>query len=400
MGFLHRTWAEINLDNLVNNFKIIRKATKDTAKVLSVVKADAYGHGAVEVARTLEREGTDWFAVSNLEEALQLRRAGIKKPILVLGTTPAEYAYVLAKNDVTQAVYSPEYAAELSHSAVTQKAVVKIHIKIDTGMHRIGFNADDENSIADAIKACKMDGFDVEGVFTHFASADKDGDEDGSFTRLQFERFMGAIAKIEASGVKFRIRHCCNSAAILTKPEMHLDMVRAGIILYGMMPSGEIRYDGFKPVMSLKSAVSMVKTVRAGEDISYGRTYTAANDITVATVPIGYADGYIRAFAKGRVLVDGRFAKIVGRICMDQMMIDITGQDVKLGDTVTLFGRDGDNSISVEELSKLANTINYETVCTLSKRITRVYSRNGRIVSMTNLLSVKEDNCNEDYQVF
>lgn len=390
MNFLHRAWAQINLDNLINNFELIKRAAGGS-KVMSVVKADAYGHGAVEVARALESAGTDWFAVSNLEEGLQLRRADITRPILVLGTTPPEYASVLAVNNITQAVYCSEYAEQLSDFALREGVTVSVHIKLDTGMRRIGFNAADEDEISAAARACRLGGFEAQGIFTHFASADKDGDNDGTFTDRQFELFCRAVEKIESTGVKFKLRHCCNSAAALTRPEMRMDMVRAGIILYGLMPSKDVQAEGYKPVMSLHAAVSMVKTVAAGEDISYGRTYTAEHDMRVATVPIGYADGYLRAFSGARVIAGGGYAKVIGRVCMDQMMIDVTGLDVKAGDTVTLFGGDGTLSIPVEELSSLAGTINYETVSLLSKRITRVYIENGRQIGYTNLLTPKED---------
>ncbi len=389
MNFLHRAWAQINLDNLLNNFSLVRKAANGSM-VMSVVKADAYGHGAVEVARALSVAGTDWFAVSNLEEALELRLAGISEPILVLGTTPPEYAKELSDNNITQTVFCADYAAELARNATTAGVTVNIHIKLDTGMRRLGFNAADDDQIKQAIIACGLNGLNPEGVFTHFASADMDGDSDGAFTLSQYNLFCRAVDAIESSGIKFSLRHCSNSAATLTRPNMALNMVRAGIILYGLAPSEDVAIDGFKPVMSLHAAVSMVKSVKAGDQISYGRTYTAPYDITVATVPIGYADGYMRAFSGGRVIVGGRRANNVGRICMDQMMLDVTGLDVKVGDTVTLFGTDGDNEISVDELAKLAGTINYEIICLLSKRITRVYVEGGNEIGYKNLLNRKD----------
>ncbi len=389
MNFLHRAWAEINLDNLAHNFSLIKNAASQS-KIMSVVKADAYGHGAVEVATALSRAGTDWFAVSNVEEALQLREAGIAEPILILGTTPPEYAEILAKNSISQTVFCAEYAKELSKYATEAGVKINIHIKLDTGMRRLGFNAEAEDEVALAAAACKMGGLKPEGVFTHFASADRDGDTDGSFTKKQFELFKSAVAAIEAEGIAFELHHCSNSAATLTRPEMHMDMVRAGIILYGLAPSGEVAVDGFLPVMSLKAAVSMVKTVKRGDQISYGRTYTANKDITAATVPIGYADGYMRAFSGARAIIGGKYAENVGRICMDQMMLDVTGLDVKVGDTVTLFGVDGESAVSADELAHRAGTINYEIVCLLSKRITRVYIEGGNEIGYKNLLNRKE----------
>ena len=389
MNFLHRAWAQINLDNLTNNFALVRRAAGDSL-VMSVVKADAYGHGAVEVARALSQAGTDWFAVSNLEEALELRRAGIVEPVLVLGTTPPEYARVLADNNISQTVYCADYATELSQCASADGVLVNIHIKLDTGMRRLGFNASDASEVEQAAIACKLGGLCAQGVFTHFASADFDGDADGAFTKGQYDLFCRAVDGIEARGIKFKLRHCSNSAATLAHREMAMDMVRAGIVLYGLAPSGDVKIDGFRPVMSLHAAVSMVKTVKAGDDISYGRTFTASADMTVATVPIGYADGYMRAFSGGRVIVGGGYAHGVGRICMDQMMLDVTGLDVKSGDTVTLFGADSDLSISVDELAARAKTINYEVVCLLSKRITRIYIKDGKEIGYKNLLN-RED---------
>ena len=389
MDFLHRAWAEINLDNLIHNFSLI-KAAASGSKIMSVVKADAYGHGAVEVAKALSKAGTDWFAVSNIEEALQLRESGISEPVLILGTTPPEYAKVLAQNNISQTVFCADYARELSKYATVSGVSVNIHIKLDTGMRRLGFNAADDDEISAAADACKMRSLNPEGIFTHFASADFDGDADGSFTTAQFELYKNAVAAIESSGVAFKLHHCSNSAATLTRPEMHLDIVRAGIILYGLAPSGEVKIEGFKPVMSLRAAVSMVKKIKAGDQVSYGRTFTAPCDMTVATVPIGYADGYMRAFSGANVIVGGKIATGVGRICMDQMMLDVTGLDVNVGDTVTLFGVDGECAVSADELAKKAGTINYEIVCLLSKRITRVYIEGDDEIGYKNLLNRKE----------
>ncbi len=388
MDFLHRTWAEINLDNLKHNFAQIKQKVGNSM-IMCVVKANAYGHGAVAVAAELEKCGCDWLAVSNIEEAEQLRQTGIKTPILILGATPADCAKRLADNDITQALYSAEYAQALSEAATQAGVEVRVHLKLDTGMRRIGFNCADESEIDAATKACRLSGISVGGVFTHFATADLDGDacSDGSFTDRQFRLFTETVEKIERAGVRFAIKHCCNSAATVRHPEYKLDMVREGIVLYGLSPSDEIGADGFRPVMSLRSVVSMVKKVAAGEDISYARTFTAERDLDVATVPVGYADGYIRAFGKGSVLINGKRAKVLGRICMDQMMVDVTGMGVKCDDIVTLFGDDGDDFISVNELAKLAGTINYETVCSISHRVVRVYIKNGEQAFSTCLLN-------------
>ncbi len=391
MDFLHRTWAEIDHSALINNYNIVKSKINNGCMVMSVVKADAYGHGAIEVARTLERVGTDWFAVSNVEEALQLRRAGIKKPILVLGTTPAEYALLLAENNITQAVFCAEYAKALSLNASAQGVTVSAHIKLDTGMHRIGFATDSEQGINEAIEACKLPNIKVEGAFTHFASADMDGDPDGSYTERQFDLFCNATERLSQSGADIKIRHCCNSAAAVTRPEMGLEMVRAGIVLYGLAPSSEINPDGLRPVMSLRSAVSMVKKVNKGDDISYGRTYTADKERVIATVPVGYADGYQRSYSGSKVIVGSQTARSVGRICMDQMMIDVTDLGVKVGDTVTLFGTDGSKILPVDDLAKMSGTINYECVCLVTKRVTRVHTLDGKQISITTLLTSEED---------
>lgn len=386
MDFLRRTWVEVDLDRIRNNYDRVREKVGNDCKVLCVVKANGYGHGAVQVARVLETAGCDWLAVSNIEEAEQLREAGIELPILILGSTPPERVSTLAEYNITQAVYSKECAEQLSSAAKAAGVTVSVHLKLDTGMRRIGFDATEPNEVALAAEVCQMAGLKVSGVFTHFASADGDGDADGSFVKTQYARFLDAIEAIEKTGVHFSIRHCCNSAATMTYPEFKLDMVREGIVLYGLAPSEQVAIDGYLPAMSMKARVSMVKRVAAGESISYGRTYTAESDITVATVPVGYADGYIRAFSKGEVLVQGKRAKIVGRICMDQMMIDVTGMDVKTGDTVTLFGTDGEATLPVEELSALADTINYETVCLIGRRVPRVYIQNGAEVHVSGLL--------------
>ena len=384
MDFLHRTWVEIDLDRLEGNYRRMQSLVGDGCRILCVVKANAYGHGAVKAAQVLEQAGCDWFGVSNLEEARQLRRGGVTRPILILGGTPCEYAAILAQDDITQALYDAEQAKALSAAAVAAGVTVKAHLKLDTGMHRIGFNAETQREQAAA--CCRLPGLAVSGVFTHFATADADGDPDGSFTRRQYERFVDAIAALEKEGVRFAVRHCCNSAAAVTRPEYRMDMVREGILLYGLAPSAEVGADGFLPVMSMKARVTMVKSLAPGDGVSYGQIFRASSPMTVATVPVGYADGYWRAYGKGYVLLNGRRAPIVGRICMDQMMVDVTGLDVKVGDTATLFGEDGDETIPVEMLSSMAGTIAYETVCAIGRRVTRVYLRGGRPVSVSGLL--------------
>lgn len=383
MEFLHRTWVEIDVDRIEHNYRRLADRV-GAGRVMCVIKANAYGHGAVETARVLEDAGCGWFAVSNVEEAQQLRRSGIAARLLILGATPAEYAAALADGEITQALYDPEYARELSAAASAAGVTVRVHLKLDTGMRRIGFDA--ETQLDEAAAACRLPGLDAEGVFTHFATADGDGDPDGSFTRLQFDRFTAAVKALEEKGVAFRLRHCSNSAAAVTRPDFRLDMVREGIVLYGLAPSAAVGAEGFLPAMSMKTRVSMVKEVAAGEGISYGLTYRTERPMKVATLPVGYADGYLRAYGKGCVLLRGKRAPILGRVCMDQMMVDVTGLDVRAGDTATLFGEDGGALLPVEELAGLAGTINYETVCTIGRRVPRVYLRGGKAVGVSGLL--------------
>lgn len=395
---LRRTWAEIDLDALARDFRAVRQAANAQAKVCCVVKADAYGHGAVRMAREFEELGADWFAVSNLEEALQLRLGQIQKPVLVLGYTPPEEAAALAKYHISQCVYSLEYAKELSHYAVEAGVTVKIHVKIDTGMSRLGFYyqdiSRDEATVQEVKAACTLPGLYPEGIFTHFAVSDE-GKEGDAFTMRQFGCFKEMIESLLREDVSFEVRHCANSAAVFDYPLSHLDMVRAGIVIYGLYPSGELRSrPDLTPVLSLKSVVSHIKTVKPGATISYGRKFTAQQEMKVATVPVGYADGYPRILsAKGaQVLIGGKRCTILGRICMDQLMADVSDlPEVQVGDTVTLIGRDGQEAISADELASLEGSINYEVVCGLSKRVPRVYLKHGKVDSIYNALLGEED---------
>lgn len=390
---LRRTWAEIDLDALARDFQAVRKAANPQAKVCCVVKADAYGHGAVRMAQEFESLGADWFAVSNLEEALQLRLGGIEKPVLVLGYTPPEEAGSLAKHHVSQCVYSLDYARELSHYAVEAGVTVKIHVKIDTGMSRLGFFYQDitrdEATVEEVKAACTLPGLYPEGIFTHFAVSDegKDGD---AFTMKQFGCFKEMIESLLREDISFEVRHCANSAAVFDYPLSHLDMVRAGIVIYGLYPSDALRNrPELTPVLSLRSVVSHVKTVKPGSTISYGRMFTADHEMKVATVPVGYADGYPRILATqgAQVLIGGKRCPILGRICMDQLMADVSAlEDVKVGDLVTLIGRDGAEEITADELAESEGSINYEVVCGLSKRVPRVYLKHGKVESIYNAL--------------
>lgn len=383
---LNRAWAEINLDNIASNIKEIKRIVPKRTEIMAVVKADAYGHGVFEVSKTLLENGASRLAVSMLDEAIQLRRQGIKVPIMVLGFTDPIRAEEIISNDITQAVFSMELAKALSEAGKKLNKYVKIHIKIDTGMTRIGFAAGYL-----AIKAisdiCKLPQIIVEGLFTHFASADE---LDKSYTYKQFEAFMGVVTELERVGIRIPIKHVCNSAGIMEFPEMHMDMVRPGIILYGMYPSNEVDKNRLtlKPAMTLKANIIQIKDVEAGIPVSYGRTFTTDRLSKIATVPIGYADGFTRILSnKGRMLVNGEFAGVVGRVCMDQCMLDVTDiGGVKTGDEVVIFGGQGNKAITVEEVAEKIGMINYEVVCIIGKRIPRAYMKDGKLSNIVNYL--------------
>ncbi len=369
--FLRRCWAEIDTNALIHNFNIIKSTAK--VPVCAVVKADAYGHGVDIVAPILQNLGADSFAVSNIEEAIQLRTSGITKPILILGYTPTEYVCELNKHDISQCVYSLDYAKELSNEATKSSNNVKIHLKLDTGMSRIGFDCRDNNlnGINDALNAAKLDGFILEGVFTHFAVSDRNELQEDRFTDEQYNRFSQAIDFLKSNGLNPKFSHCCNSAALCQDDDKHFDMCRAGIILYGLTPSSDLTLpQDFIPVMSFKSVISQVKQIRKGDTVSYGRTFKATKDMTVATVSAGYADGYPRLLSnKGYVLINGCRANIIGRICMDQFCVDVSEIDnVKRGDEVLLWGKE----LPIEIPADIIGTINYELVCGVSSRVNRI----------------------------
>lgn len=394
--FLKRTWADINMDAIDHNFRAIRNALKPGVKMCCVVKADAYGHGAPMVAREYQRLGADWFAVSNLEEAIQLRRCAITRPILILGYTPPQNAEELSELNISQTVLSLDYARQLSRYAQEANVTVNIHLKVDTGMSRIGFlyqNPErDESSLDEMETAARLPGLAPEGIFTHFAVSD-DGDQGENFTLAQYDCFRKAVEAMEARGLHFAVRHCANSGAVLDYPELQLDMVRPGIILYGMEPSESIRHPlDLQPAMELKTVISQKKEIPAGATVSYGRTFTASQGTVVATVPIGYADGYPRHFSgKAQMLVRGKRAPIIGRVCMDQLMLDVTEiPGVEEGDVVTVFGRDGEAFLPVDELAALNDTIHYEMVCLVGKRVPRIYWKHGKQIGELNYICPAE----------
>lgn len=387
MDFLKRTWAQINLDAITSNFKALRQRVDKKTQIMCIVKADGYGHGAQYVSKELESAGADCFGVSNLEEALQLRNSKITKPILILGYTPAEYVKKLHDYDITQTVFSRQCALMLSNMAEKMKVKINIHIKLDTGMGRIGIPCTNDSSeaVETILEICKMKGIAVKGIYTHFAMADTES----ALTKNQFSLFINTVKAAEKAGAHFELKHCCNSAAALRYPEMHLDMIRPGIILYGLTPCPLVKGSlPLTPAMELKSVIAMTKKIEKGQSIGYGHKFTAQGETIVATLPIGYADGYCRSMSgKASMLVKGHKAPVIGTISMDQCMIDITGiPDVKQGTVVTAIGREGKNEISVDELSAICNTINYETVCLIGKRVPRIYIKNGKEIGQLNYI--------------
>lgn len=388
MDFVKRTWAEISLDAIAHNYREIKSRVGDDAKLCCVVKADGYGHGAVELASLYEELGADFFAVSNIDEGIELRDAGIRLPILILGYTPVRDAARLSAYNISQAVFSLEYAKALSAACEKADCSCKIHIKADTGMSRIGFMCQqfprDEYSIKEICEACSLPRLETEGLFTHFCVSDE-SDEGREFTELQYANFTHVREALKAVGRDIPICHCSNSGAIEDYGKTYCDMVRAGIILYGLAPSPKLsgRLD-LIPAMTLKTSVAYVKELKKGATVSYGRTFTAEKDMRIATVPIGYADGFVRANAKdGFMLINGQRAKIVGRICMDQTMLDVTELDyIEPGDEVIVFGKGVMGEPTADTLAKNTDTINYEVVCLVGKRVPRIYYRDGKMTEV------------------
>lgn len=367
-----RTWTEIDLSNLEHNYRALRAMLPQGCRFLGVVKADAYGHGAVQVARRLETLGAEYLAVACLDEALELRQAGITTPILILGYTPVERADSLLEGGITQTVYDVDMAKALSDAAMAAGKTLKIHVKADTGMSRLGWlcgEADQSAAVEAIAQVCALPGLEAEGIYTHFANAD--GDED--YTMLQFTRFLDLLEALKDRGITFAIRHCAASAAALKFPCTHLDMVRPGIALYGHYPDPScegLDGPGLRPVMTLKTRVASVKTVPAGTPVSYGCTHVLDRETKLAALTIGYADGLPRLCSdRLEVLVKGSRAPIVGRICMDMCMADVTGLDVAPGDEVEVFGE----HLPIEDVAALAGTIQYELLCAVSPRVHRAY---------------------------
>lgn len=375
----YRVQANINLDAIYDNVANARKLLSKDTKMMAIIKADAYGHGATQVASTID-DIVDAYGVAILEEGIELRKAGIRKPILILGFTPKPQYQDMIAYDITTAVFKRDMAEMISKAAVSMHTKAKIHIKLDTGMSRIGF-ALNEKSIEDIVAISKMPGILIEGCFSHFARMDE---ADKTKADRQFLSFCEFVNQLEKSGVQIPVKHISNSAGIIEAPKVHLDMVRDGICVYGLYPSEEVNKKKLPltPAMELKSTISFIKTLPEGIEIGYGGTYTTKRETVVATIPVGYADGYPRSLSnKGYVLIHGQKAPILGRVCMDQFMVDVSNiPEAKEGDTVTLFGKDGDAHISVEEIADMAYSFNYEFVCDVGKRVPRVFYRHGKIV--------------------
>ncbi|WP_310605422.1 alanine racemase [Anaerosporobacter sp.] len=376
MNEYYRVEARIDLDAIDNNINEVRRNIDKNTKIMAVIKADGYGHGAVALATAL-KDKIDAFGIAIIEEGIELRNAGFKKPILILGFTPHQLYEELLKYDIMQTIFQYDMAKRLSDIAVSLGKQAKIHIKVDTGMTRIGFK-DIEESIQTIKEISKLPNIVIDGMFTHFACADE---VDKTSVRKQLNRFLAFADKLEKEGIHIPVKHVSNSASIIDLPEANLDMVRCGISTYGMYPSDEVNKTRLllQPALTLVSNVVYVKKVEAGTGVSYNSTYITDKESVIATIPVGYGDGYPRQLSsKGRVLIHGKSAPIAGRVCMDQFMIDVTDiPDVKEGDKVTLIGQDGDEYISIEEVANLAGSFNYELVCDIGKRVPRVYYKEG-----------------------
>ena len=375
-----RVYARIDLDAIASNMEQMKQNLNPETKIMAVIKADGYGHGAVPIAQMLESVDYIWgFAVATLDEAVVLRSEGIQKPILVLGCVfPDQYLEML-KHDIRMNVYTEEMAESISQMAAREGMTAYMHIKLDTGMARLGFDTS-EASVETIVRIAKMKNVCMEGIFTHFAKADE---TDKAFTKKQIQDFVWMTGRLKERNVNFQYEHCANSAAIIDVPEANFDLVRAGISTYGLYPSEEVNTENvrLKPAMALKSHVAFVKDIKKGIPISYGGTFVSEKDMKIATIPVGYADGYPRNLSNvGSVIIRGKRAAIVGRVCMDQFMVDVTDiEGVSFGDKVTLIGEDGEETICVEELGALSGRFNYEFVCDLGKRIPRVYVKEGKI---------------------
>ena len=376
------TWAEINLDNIEFNLNNIKKLLNEDTKVCTVLKANAYGHGSVEIAKFLENKKVDYFAVARLEEAIELRQNNIKIPILCLGFVPEESLEFAIENNITLTIYSLEMAEKLNAICERRKTKACIHIKIDTGMSRIGFEVN-QQSIEQIVKISNLSNLYIEGIYTHFAKADE---IDKEFTNEQVEKFKYIVEGIEEKGTNIPIKHVSNSAATMDIPNLNFNMVRCGIVLYGYYPSDEVIKNrlNLKPAMTLKTRISHIKELEQNTGVSYGLTYRTSNKERIATIPIGYADGFTRMQKNPKVSIKGEIFNVVGRICMDQCMVKIDKDiDIKVGDEVIIFGEDNKN---VELIANDLGTINYEVLCMIARRVDRVYMEKDAILQVDSYL--------------
>ena len=375
-----RVYAKIDLDAVEENFRLMRVGLKADTKMIAVVKTDAYGHGALQIARLVENYDYIWgFAVATVEEAVFLRKNGIKKPILILGFVFPEDYESLAEYEIRPAVFKLVMARELSEAAQKTGKTIKIHFALDTGMTRIGFS-DTDASIEEIKQIAALQGLEIEGMFTHFARADE---RDKTSARRQLERYLTFARKLETAGISIPVKHCSNSAGIMELPEAQLDAVRPGITIYGIYPSDEMNREAMRlrPVMELKSHIAYIKTVEAGIPVSYGGTWVTEKKTRIATIPVGYGDGYPRSLSnQGYVLIHGKKAPILGRVCMDQFMVDVTDIPAEELDEVTLMGEDEGTELSVDTLGTLSGRFPYEFVCDVGKRVPRVYIKDGKVV--------------------
>lgn len=380
---LRPAWAEIDLDAIAYNTRNIKQLIghKD---LIAVVKANCYGHGVIDIIPTLLENGVSRFAVAMISEALEIRENNITAPVMILGFTPLYLGEELINNDIEQTVYDLDYARELSKIALSLNKKAKIHIAMDTGMGRIGF-LPNEKSIDDITEIYSLEGIDVVGIFTHFSTSDE---KDKEYSHQQFTKMMSVMDELEKRGVDIPLKHVANSAAIIDLPSTYLDAVRAGIILYGYYPSDEVNKSNLalKPALTLKATITNVKTLEKDMYISYGRTFKTSDKTVVATIPVGYADGYIRKLGEnGKVIIKDQFAPIIGRICMDQFMIDVTNiPDVKIGDEVILLGEKNNLKYNADDIAEKLGTINYEVTCMLKSRLPRVYIKNKHIINVKN----------------
>ncbi len=380
MKIQSRIYAAVNLDAVLYNLENMKKNINENTKIIAVLKADGYGHGAVPIAREIQSLPYIWgIAVATVEEGMELRNAGIQKPILILGYTYEEDYDTIVREDFRPAVFKKSMAQKLSQAAVKAGKPVNIHIKIDTGMTRIGYR-DPQRDVPEILEISRLPGIRIEGLFTHFARADE---TDPAPAYRQLEKYGEFLKKLEAAGLSIPLKHCSNSAGIIRIPEANLDAVRAGVILYGMYPSDEVEKEPvpLKPAMEIKSHIAYIKTVEPGTQVSYGGTYTTQRPTRIATIPVGYADGYARGLSnRGSVLIHGRRAPILGRVCMDQFMVDVTEiPEAKELDEATLLGKDGEDCITMEELGDLSGRFNYEFACCISKRVPRIYIKDGQV---------------------